>query len=127
MGIPIAVASLVMQEAERRAFSGSLLTLGKQDVLFDGEALEAAARRFGLELDPEVMPRISAKPHLADRGFIDDVTLFRALGCSNVSSVDASNFEGADFLLDLNADETPQELVGRFDTIGICMVDSIVM
>jgi len=47
---------------------------------------------------------------------VSDKFLFGCLGL-NVKSLDASNYEGADFIYDLNNSDPPEELVSKFDLI----------
>ncbi len=117
MGIATGGAKLILQEASRRPFEGSVLTLGKQNVFFTHADLAAMAAEFGLRLDPRIEPVLSSDPAYARNGFISDVTLFRSLGAENCFSLDCSDFEGSEFVFDLNRNDLPEDLVNRFDLI----------
>jgi hypothetical protein len=45
------------------------------------------------------------------------VGLFAKLGFTNVKALDVSGYEGADYIFDLNSDQLPAELRGRFDVV----------
>ena len=66
------------------------------------------------ETDAE--PLIPSK-YLHGKSVITDTYFFKRLGASEVYSLDASDFEGADFIHDLNVVPNPEELKGRFDLI----------
>jgi SAM-dependent methyltransferase len=117
MGLSKAGLKIFLREAQRRPFSGRLLTLGRQDAHFDYAFVERAAREFGLGLKPPDHIELSHKPELAEAGRVSDRTLFRALGFSECLSTDYSDFEGADVVLDLNRPDTPEELRDRFDVV----------
>jgi len=51
-----------------------------------------------------------------EKKYIDDVSLFSALGFDTVHSADYSDFEGADIVLDLNK-PVPSKMHDRYDTI----------
>ena len=55
-------------------------------------------------------------PELAAKGCIDDHSLFEALGFNAVDTVDYSDYENADIILDLNQ-PVPESLHGRYDLI----------
>lgn len=115
MGIPRGVGRLLLDEARERPFQGSLLLLSRMTVYFTLGELRTWAKTQGVRLH-EVEPRPSHVANLAAIGCIDDVTLFRALGFSEVRSLDVSSWEGADFIADLNL-PLPPELHGRFDAV----------
>lgn len=115
MGIPGGVARLLLEEAKRRPFAGSVLQLGRSALYFSLGDLRAWAAAHGVALR-EVEPRPSHDPQLAAAGCIDDHTFFGALGFDEVRSLDYSDWEGADFLGDLNL-PLPAELHGRFDVV----------
>jgi len=116
MGIPRATGRFLLRIHKKQPFAGSVLQLGRSFVFFTWKELArwADAEGVGLVRPDEI--GLSPHPKLAARGCIDDRTLFRALGFSNVHSLDVSAWEGADFLADLNW-PVPQELHGRFDLV----------
>ncbi len=90
----------------------TLLTLGKQAVYFGYGDLERLLKRNGFRMTPippgervEVAAESLSDMHRG-KTFIDDITLFRALGFrrQNISCLDINGFEGADVLFDLNQD-----------------------
>src|SRR4051794_29386850 len=98
-----------MQEGLRARYSGHLLTLGRQEIVASRHEIREQASRleYGLNLGVDI----------AKDGPISDDTFFRALGFDAVSSLDATNYEGATFIHDLNRQEVPSELESRFDVI----------
>ncbi len=114
MGIAKAAAQLLLAEHARRPFSGAALELGRQDCVFTREELAAWAAARGVTL-----ARVEEKGSDRRRATMgslgmDDGELFEALGFDEVRSVDASAFEGADLVCDLN-EPLPTSLHGRFD------------
>lgn len=103
MGLGIGHITLLLEEDRRRPFSGSVVTLGRQTVFATADRLARLFAAFG-KAWPQEAP-------------VDDITLFRALGFSEVCSVDASDFEAPTHLLNLNEPATPAELCGRFDLV----------
>jgi SAM-dependent methyltransferase len=104
-------------EANRRPLSGALLTLGRQDILATPEQMLEAFGRYDVtpvEV-PDGIPLLSAKP--GREGMVNDVYFFRALGFTEVVSSDASPYENADTMLDLNHRDAWKAHAGRFDFI----------
>lgn len=116
MGIPRGTARLLLEEAKRRPFAGTVLQLGRSSVYFTQAELEGWARRHAFELRPVPEVTLSHDPRLARQGCLSDEAFFRQLGFDRVSACDVSDWEGADVLVDLNR-PIPAELEGRFDAI----------
>lgn len=113
MGLSRAAISWLIEEAQRKPFSGTLLTLGVQNVFLDEAAFEALAARTGFQLRPAGPADATA---LID-GTISARTLFIRLGFDRVVATDVDDFEGCDFLFDLNADEVPAGHRGAYDMV----------
>jgi SAM-dependent methyltransferase len=92
------------------------MTLGRQDVFVSFRELEQQAALAGFALSPAV-PEPAPKPEAAAAGYISDGCLLRSLGFSGVHTADVSDYEGAEWVLDLNAPELPAELTGAFDVV----------
>jgi len=109
MGIAKGPAILLMKEALRKPFKGSLLTLGKQSVLVSPYQLKRYAKiaRFPVKITP------SEDPYAPMR----DIDFFSHLGFSKIESLDYSMFEGATIQFDLNSGETPEKYRETFDVI----------
>lgn len=105
MGISRGAIALLAEEAARRPYSGSIGTLGRQSINAAGPIAARQMRRFNLH------PRIDLPNDL------DDKTLFRAFGFDRVDSFDYSDYEGADYLLDLNAGTLPEGTAGQYDVV----------
>lgn len=99
---------LLIEEAKARPFTGAILTFGRQDVTVGGPALTALALRQGFA----VRDAVSAGP-----ARLTDVALFRALGFSDVHSLDVNGYEGASVLHDLNSPDVPASAAGRYDVV----------
>lgn len=117
MGISKSAAMVLFREGQRRALGGSLLTLGKQDVHFSHNVLKKLAKRFNQPLVPLSEVHLSLKHFLKNRGYISDQSFFKSLGFSEVKSLDASEYENADIIFDLNQDKIPKSLEESFDVI----------
>jgi hypothetical protein len=117
LGIVPLFASLLFLEARRAPFTGSVLQLGRQAIGMDPDELAGLAARNDIVLHP--VPAAPLVPYQFDPGksVITDDTFFRSLGFTSVHALDASDFEGADILFDLNQARVPGTLRGRFDLI----------
>ena len=117
MGLGRSAIRTLLTENKRRALRGSILSLGRQDVFVTKPNLIEIMQDFGLE-PSEYYPQIlSRKESESKRGFISDQFLFKALGFDESKNSDVSNYEDADFLLDLNQAETPSELINQWDVV----------
>ncbi|HEX9782341.1 MAG TPA: class I SAM-dependent methyltransferase [Opitutaceae bacterium] len=116
MGIATGTFQLLLQEHRLRPFSGSLLTLGKQDIFLTSADVEYWTDYHDVARTvPEfVIPPVKAE--FFERGCLSDKTLFGTLGV-DVESLDASDYEGCDHVADLNDPEPPEGLRGRYDLV----------
>ena len=105
MGIARGAAALLLEEHARKPFSGRLATLGVQTIYMSEGDLTRQFERFGVQ---PVVPM--AKP-------LDDKQLFRMMGFDAIQTLDYSDFEGADHVVDLNHDGLPEGLQGQFDVV----------
>ncbi len=102
MGISKALASLLLEEKKEGRCKGSILQLGRQHTFVTYAALKKLFVKHGIPLLATLKIQLSFNPLLAQRGFINDQTFFRALGFDDIQSLDYSDFEGADIIWDLN-------------------------
>lgn len=103
MGIHINLAVLMRDWVNRHQLAGPVVTLGVQRVTFYHEEFAAV---FGKEV--------------ARAGAMRPMTsgeLFRALGLGDAIALDINDREGADLLFDLNREELPTDLRGRFKVV----------
>jgi SAM-dependent methyltransferase len=107
----------ILEEHRERPFGGRLLLLGMADVYFSQAHLVRMARTVRVDLASGVQITPSHAQVLADKGYISGHSLFRQLKFSDIDVLDISAFEGATIQFDLNADQTPPNLVERFDVI----------
>ena len=105
MGISLPAAKLLIELSPKEAFAGRVLQLGRQDIAFSEDSLKAAAEAGGFPL----IQRGAAS--------FDDQGFFGSLGFEHIDSLDASDFEGASILFDLNDPEVPEALSGCFDMV----------
>ncbi|MEM1245758.1 MAG: hypothetical protein AAGA81_04585 [Acidobacteriota bacterium] len=115
MGIPRGSARLLLEEHKRQPFGGTVLQFGRSTVYFTHEELRAWAGAHGVTLR-DVETRLSHDPRLAAEQCIDDHTLFESLGFDRVTSSDIEEWEGADYIFDLN-ESVPEDLEGQFDVV----------
>ena len=99
MGISKITANLFKDSINDRIFFGNILQLGKQDIYIDRNTYNKIFKRIDSSKDK-----------------IDANEFFLNLGFSGVSSLDASGFEGADYICDLNH-KSPESLEQKFDCI----------
>src|SRR5690554_3341922 len=115
MGICRAELNLLAAEAKRRAFGGTVATLGRQHVyVTEGEV---RAKLESLSSLQRVSFELHREPALAQRQYISDNSLLEALGFEQSVRIDIDDYEQVDAILDLNAAETPEDLAGRFDAV----------
>jgi len=113
MGLSRAAVGWLMEEAARRPFSGTLLTLGVQNVFLNLQQFEDLAARMGVVLRPP--PAETAAPLIS--GTVSAAHVFTRLGFDRVVSMDVDDFEDCDVLFDLNAPEVPPEHRGTYDMV----------
>lgn len=87
---------------------GRTLTLGRQDLFVRAPLLAATVRRFGGSAD------LAGARRLRESGYADD--LLRLLGAEQVHALDASDFEGADLVHDMNQ-PVPADWHERYDVV----------
>jgi SAM-dependent methyltransferase len=117
MSIIPSFASLLMQESHRESFRGSFLLLGKTDICMDKDELDSIASRNRYHLQIPRKFEIVDSQFSRGRKVVSDRHFFESLGAGEVLSLDASGFEGADFVFDLNSEMVPVEFENRFDVI----------
>jgi len=116
MGLARAAVNLLLLEASRRPFEGSIVTLGRQHVYVTGDEVRAMATRHGVRLHP-VPDELHREPHLAAQRYLSDDCLLKMLGFQQIVRVDYSDYEAPDAILDLNSAETPDALRSAFDLV----------
>ena len=95
MGLSRAAIAWLIEEAQRRPFEGTLLTLGVQNVFLDQAAFEALADKMGFTLRP---PGPAHQKTLIP-GTITSEHAFTRMGFDRVVTTDIDAFEGCDFEL----------------------------
>jgi len=113
MGLSRSSVAVLMDEAARRPFQGSILTLGIMTVSITEAEVQSLAAERGLTLtsvveDTDVVP---------DGAEISGARLFRLLGFDEVHATDISDYEGAEIIFDLNAPNVPPDHVAQYDMV----------
>jgi SAM-dependent methyltransferase len=93
-----------------------VVMIGRQGLAIDAKLLQATLRRFGTRLDDDEIRRLFT----AGLGYAEP--LLELLGAAQVSSIDASPYEGASLTHDMNK-PIPSELRGAFSAVidGGCL------
>ncbi len=107
MGLARGAAALLLEESMRKPFSGRIATLGVQTVYMTPADLARQFERFGVK---PAVPMNSGVP-------LDDKLLFKMMGFEAIETLDYSDFEGADHVVDLNQERLPEDLRGKFDVV----------
>ena len=86
--------------------SGRLLTLSRYMIGCNAQYLNSVFSKYGWDnrLDYDGL-------------YIDDMQLFSALGFESLEAMDYSDYEGADFIYDLNSSDIPAGYLERYDYI----------
>ena len=107
MGLDINAVQFLIAARQEGVEFGDVLMLGRQDLNVYPARMREILAKHGF-------PTAAFAEGAPDTGFAEPV--FKALGAKNVFSLDASNFEGAEFVHDLNQ-PLPPELRERFDLV----------
>ena len=107
MAIVRGIASLLMESGEVDGFSGSCVQLGVQGITFSREAMQAiaATRKFCLKTPARETEVLSGQE------------FFALLGFGIVDAIDASAYEGANIIHDMNQELTDPGLQDRYDLV----------
>ncbi len=116
MAISMQVLELLLQERSQRPFSGRLLTLGRQTSMITRNYFK---QRTNGELAHGLIASLVGRliPTATSGALMPDTEVFKALGFSSVQATDASKYQGADIIFDLNSPEVPANLIGACDVI----------
>jgi SAM-dependent methyltransferase len=116
MGLARAAVHLMLTEAVKRPFSGSILTLGRQHVYVTANEVQSMATQLGVKLRP--MPvELHREPSLSAKGYVSDDWLLRSLGFDQITRLDYSDYESSELIFDLNEPQTPATLSHQFDVV----------
>jgi hypothetical protein len=134
VGVDLESAALLFGEMRKRNIGDTILTLGKQSLKF---TLPQLLKRLGIAgAGPVDLDRlafsphqrtvldahraagtiVSSKPEEAAAGLLSHDFFFRFLGFETVKSVDYSDYDGSEFVYDLNVPGL-QSTVGTYDLI----------
>jgi SAM-dependent methyltransferase len=107
MGLDINAVQFLIAARKEGVEFGDVLTLGRQDLNVYPAKMREILARHGYAID-------AFAPEARDTGFAEPV--FKTLGARKVSSLDVSDFEGAEVVHDLNK-PLPPEFKDRFDLV----------
>jgi SAM-dependent methyltransferase len=107
MGLDINAVQFLIAARKEGVEFGDVLQLGRQDLNVYPAKMREVLGKHGFPTD-------AFAPNAKDTGYAEPV--FKSLGAKNVFALDASNFEGAEFVHDLNQ-PLPTELKERFDLV----------
>ena len=107
MGLDINDVLFLIAAKKRGLTLGDTLTIGRLDLNVYPAKMRQVLTRAGL-------PATAFAPDAPDSGFSESV--FKALGARRVATLDASGFEGAEFIQDLNQ-PVRDDLKQRFDVV----------
>lgn len=109
MGIDASVLRFLLAARASGVEFTRTLTLGRQELFLDAREISSAFADHAVGLEPDAPARWVADGRWAD-------PLLAHLGAEVVASLDASSFEGATVLADLN-DDLPPDVVGAFTCV----------
>lgn len=107
MGLDINAVQFLLAARKRGVNFGDVLMIGRQDLNVYPAKMRSVLAKAGL-------PNELFAPGAPDSGYAEPA--FKSLGARNVWSLDASGFEGAEFVHDLNQ-PVGDDLKARFDLV----------
>lgn len=121
MGLAKPALRFLAREHQRRPLEGDVLLWGRQCMYATFEEARSILVSEGIR-PASLADGRGTRTNIADwRGtprerYTSDVAFFEMLGASSVNALDCSDFEGAEYVWDLNT-PVPQEWLGHFDFI----------
>lgn len=124
MGIVSPFAEIIVMEAKRKPFSGSVATLGRQTVHLTHDSYRKLILKYNLEnygAEPSVS--YQNRPSLEQAKLITDINFFNGLGVRSLDAIDISDYEGANIIFDMNNKYVPDHLHRKYNVIinGSCL------
>jgi SAM-dependent methyltransferase len=118
MGVSAACHRFLLQAHQRNEFSGTLVTLGRQEIWITAEEFSSTARQLGSNLQASATPQHERLvQEQFSKNYMDDRSYFESLGFKDYKSLDADPYESADIIFDLSNAELPKELVETADVV----------
>jgi len=115
MGITRGMIKLLMREGKKRAFSGTVLTCGRQDISATQKQLKKWSEELKFQLN-KVQLHLAENNHFKKKGCISDIMFFKSIGLDKVDSLDFCDFEKCTIIHDLNTN-IPARLHNKYDLI----------
>jgi hypothetical protein len=119
MAIPAPLAEFILLEHARRPLGPSILSLGRQTILFDSATLYRLLDACGISRisNRVALDTVTTEARLSiERSFITDDSFYRAFARASYEVMDVTGYEGATIIRDLSQ-AVPSELIDRFDFI----------
>ena len=135
MGIALQAANWILNHCSDLNITGRCLTLGKQDINFtpdqfflllaekekvlikDGECFFDIWQQKKLQGLMAQDKYLSTQKHLRRLNYISDIAFFNLLGFDEVHSLDGNDYEGADYIYDLNRDDISTVIPTQYDLV----------
>jgi len=113
MGIAKGAVAFLFELKKTTKFKGVICQLGKQTTYVTEGQFCDLGKSFGFTIDSSMF---KYQDKALKQEMISDIDLFTGLGFDEVRSIDYSDFEDADYVLDLNK-PIPEYLHNKFDAI----------
>ena len=115
MGLTVGTVKLFCELQSTFEFKGNLLTLGKQNIILTAKQWQEVRDQTVVKLKD--IP-LSVERHVRWKNdLITAKYFFKSLGFEEVSAIDVSSYENAEFIFDMNEPQLPEYLQNRFDFI----------
>lgn len=126
MGIPYALASMIVQEHKNRPITGKILLIGRQTIDMKVQtAINLVEGILGqVRTDNPLLDQTTAARdyrHIS-RDTISDVGFFSLFSDASVTAVDVTDYEGAEIVHDM-CTELPSHMIEKYDFVfnGSCL------
>jgi hypothetical protein len=123
MGLPIPSMRMILREHKNTTFEGNALSLGRMAVLVTYEEVHKLFKEEGLkphplDKDTDLLTNIPSMRCGTGKEsqYTSDVVFFKMLGFNSLETLDISDYENADHIIDMNEPLTDY-LKERFDAI----------
>ena len=117
MGLAPSVIRFLAREHKNKPFKSPVLTLGRQAVWATYDEARKILISEGIQPQPlEEVTNLTTEIPTQSSKYISDITLFRLMNVEELQSLDVSDYEYADVIVDMNK-PIPIELQGQFNLI----------
>ena len=109
MGLPIPSMRMILREHKEKAFKGLALTLGRMAILATYEEVLKLFKEEGVQAhqigkDTDLLTNIPSMRSSTGKEskFTNDEVFFKMLGFNSLETLDISDYENADHIVDMN-------------------------